>query len=728
MIMLTKAADQDISSIWSEEKLADELKRYFGYNTFRPYQKEIIQALLRREDVLAILPTGAGKSLCYQLPALLQTGTAIVISPLISLMQDQVVSLYKNGIAAAFLNSSLSYRDIQNVLQEMSDYKLLYVAPERLTDPQFLERLKETAISFFVIDEAHCISQWGHSFRIEYRKLSILKQHFPRCPVIALTATATPDVERDIQIQLAMQNPRIIKGSFDRPNLTIKLQPKHQPEKQLQVFLEQQVNCSGIIYAATRKGVENTFNQLQQAGYAVGRYHAGLSEQERSTSQHAFLHDQVTLMVATVAFGMGIHKPDIRFIVHLDMPRSIEQYYQEIGRAGRDGLPAECLLLYGIQDFIIYNTFLEDIEDPVIRKQMKAKTDSMYRLCTSLKCRRYELLRYFGEIFSQEVCGACDNCLEDAEQIDGTVIAQQILSCVYRLKQNVGIRMVTDVLRGSKSQGLLQRGYDQVSTYGLLKELSEQEVRYYIESLLHLGLLKLTEGEYPVLKWTVASAAVVNRQQGVYFKKRTFKAPKEGRELQKRRETSTSLHYDEKLFESLRQLRLQIAREEGVPPYVVFSDRALQEMAVYFPKTQAEFCKINGVGPIKWVKYGEKFLEAVCAHTGQKPILEREPIAAPLQRQHSQEETVSLYQQGHTIEQMIQIRQLAKSTILTHLAEAIQRGVDLDLSPLITFEKQSAIKIAIKEVGAERLAPIKEKLPPEFTYDEIRLVAAYYRR
>jgi ATP-dependent DNA helicase RecQ len=710
-----------------QERLEEELKRYFGYNTFRAYQKEIIQALLRQEDVLAILPTGAGKSLCYQLPALLQSGTAIVVSPLISLMQDQVVSLYKNGISAAFLNSSLFYQDIQSVLQHMSDYKLLYVAPERLADPQFIERLKETTISFFVIDEAHCISQWGHSFRVEYRKLSILKQHFPHCPIIALTATATPDVEKDIQAQLAMSHPTVIKGSFDRPNLTIRLHPKIQVNKQLLAFLEQQGNKPGIIYAATRKGVESTFEQLQQAGYAVGRYHAGLSEQERAISQHAFLHDQVTIMVATVAFGMGIHKPDIRFIVHLDMPRTIEQYYQEIGRAGRDGLPAECLMLYGIQDFIIYKSFLEDLEDPEIRKQIKAKTESMYRLCTSLKCRRKELLRYFGEHSLQETCGACDNCLEEDEQVEGTIIAQKILSCVYRLKQNVGIRLVTDVLRGSKNQNVLSRRYDQVSTYGLLHEMSEQEVRYYIECLLHLGLLKLTEGEYPVLKWTEHSPAIVNGQQTVFFKKRDFKAKKEEKERMKSKETVT-LHYDEALFETLRQLRLHIAREEEVPPYVVFSDRALQEMAVYFPQTQQEFATINGVGPIKWLKYGEKFLEVIRSHGGARERPEREQTAMPVQRRHSLEETVTLYQQGYRLEQIMQARQLAKSTILTHLAEAIQQGIDLDLSPLVSLEKQATIRGVIAEVGAERLAPIKESLPPDFTYDDIRLVASFFRR
>lgn len=710
------------------ECLEDKLKQYFGYNTFRAYQKEIIEALLRQEDVLAILPTGAGKSLCYQLPALLLPGTALVISPLISLMQDQVVSLYKNDIAAAFLNSSLYHQDMQAVLENLGDYKLLYVAPERFADPSFIDRLKQIPLSFFVIDEAHCISQWGHSFRGEYRKLAILKEHFPSCPVIALTATATQDVEKDIQMQLAMRNPTVIKGSFDRPNLTVRLHPKAKVEKQLQEFLEQQKQWPGIIYAATRKGVENTFVQLQQAGYNVGRYHAGLSDQERSASQHAFLHDQVNLMVATVAFGMGVHKPDIRFVLHLDMPRSIEQYYQEVGRAGRDGLPAECLMFYGMQDFIVYKSFLEDIEDAVVRQQMKMKTERMYRLCTSAKCRRYELLRYFGEHFSQTNCGACDNCLEEAEQIDGTIIAQKILSCVYRLRQGVGIRMVIDVLRGSKNQNVLSRGHERLSTYGLLAELPDQEVRYYIESLLHLELLVLTEGEYPILKWTNQSRAVIDGQQTVFFKKRLFKAVKEEKERFRSRET-VSLQYDQKLFEQLRQLRLEIARKEEVPPFVVFSDRALQEMAVYFPQTQEEFSKINGVGPIKWVKYGVQFLEAIRAHGGQRPAtVAVELIAQPLQRRQSTAETIKLYREGHSIDQIMQLRQLARSTILTHLTEAIQNGEDLDLAPLVSPDKQTAIQAVIAEVGSERLNPIKEKLADNYTYDEIRLVAAYFRR
>lgn len=718
----------------TDQVLEDELKRYFGYNTFRPLQLDIIRALLAKNDVLAILPTGAGKSLCYQLPAMLSPGLAIVVSPLISLMQDQVVSLYKNGISAAFVNSSLPAYEIRDVLQNLSSYKLLYIAPERLVDPDFIEHLKNAAVSFFVIDEAHCISQWGHSFRVEYRKLALLKELFPECPVIALTATATPEVEKDIQTQLAMKKPVVVKGSFDRPNLMIRIQSKYKPEDQLLAFLKEHEKQSGIIYSSTRKGVDSTFALLQDAGFVVGRYHAGMTEQERSSAQNAFLHDQTTLMVATVAFGMGIHKPDVRFIVHLDMPRTIEQYYQEIGRAGRDGLAAECLMLYGAQDLIIYKSFLEQLDDPIVKQQTRLKTDSMYRLCTSFKCRRLELLRYFGESYFKVPCGACDNCLAEYDQIDGTVITQKILSCVFRLNQNVGLRMLTDVLRGSKATALIQRGYDSLSTYGLLCDMSEQEVRYYIEALIHLDLLMLTDGEYPVVKWTTKSQAAVKGQEPILFKKKIFKAPKEERETFKKKQLA-ELDYDESLFQALRDLRMQTAREESVPPFVVFSDRALQEMAAHLPLTQEEFGRINGVGPIKWLKYGEKFLTLLKPYAlvrskappSVQPLVKK--ASAPATgRKDSRRETVALYSQGRSIEEIMEDRQYSRGTIIQHLAEAIEEGIDLDLTGMISAQKQAAIKHAISEVGPERLAPIKEKLPPEYTYDEIRLVAAFMRR
>ncbi|MBA3722000.1 MAG: DNA helicase RecQ [Parachlamydiaceae bacterium] len=703
--------------------LEEKLKEYFGYNTFRSNQIEIIEAVLSRNDVLTILPTGAGKSLCYQLPAMMLPGTAVVISPLISLMQDQVVSLFKNGISAAFLNSSLHPHDIQNVLNNLSDYKLLYVAPERFADPTFLQKLKDVNVSLFVIDEAHCISQWGHSFRNEYRKLSLLRENFPKTPIIALTATATPEVEKDIIQQLAMKDPIHIKGSFDRPNLTIRVNQKISPDKQIIAFIDTQKDKSGIIYAATRKSVDATFLQLQQAGMSVGRYHAGMSDQERSASQNAFLHDNVQIMVATVAFGMGIHKPDIRFIVHLDMPKTIEQYYQEIGRGGRDGLPAECLMLYGAQDIIIYNTFLDNIEDPIIRRLTKSKTEKMYSLCTSQRCRRIELLSYFGERYHSNECMACDNCVDDVEMIDGTVVAQKILSCVFRLKQNFGIRTVIDVLRGSKSQAILDRGHDQLSTYGILAEATEKEVRYYIESLIHMKILTLTEGEYPVLKWTETSKEVIEGTKLIEFKKKIFK------EVKVKETSSVFINFDQSVFNALRAMRTEIAQEEKVPPYVVFSDRSLQEMSVYFPKNQHEFTRINGVGPIKWNKYGERFINKIRELAGDRPSLVSEKaITSPLNRVNSTEETVILFRSGHTIDEIASKRQLVKSTVLTHIDEAIQAGATLDISALVTRDKRDKIEKAIAEVGAEKLTPIKQILPEDITYDEIRLVAAFHRR
>lgn len=702
------------------DQLETKLKEHFGYNTFRAYQKEIITAILDQKDVLAILPTGAGKSLCYQLPAMITPGTAIVISPLISLMQDQVVSLFKNGISAAFLNSSLPYQDMQEVLNNLGEYKLLYVAPERFADPDFIQRLKAIVVSFFIIDEAHCISQWGHSFRPEYRKLSILKETFPCCPIMALTATATPEVEKDIKAQLLMKQPAVMKGSFDRPNLTIRINQRVEGEKQLLEFLQARHQISGIIYAATRKGVDQTYQQLSEGGFNVGRYHAGMTDQERALSQQAFLHDQVMWMVATVAFGMGIHKPDVRFIVHLNMPKTIEQYYQEIGRAGRDGLPAECLMLYGPQDVIIYRSFLEQMEDDAIQKQMRTKIERMYRLCTSVKCRRQGLLLYFGEKCACDDCQRCDNCLDDVEMIDGTLLAQKILSCIFRLNQNVGIKTTIDVLRGSKNQTVLSRRYDQLSTYALLADLSEQEVRYYIESLIHMGYLSLTEGEYPVLKWTSLANEIIKTKGTIQFRKKIFKETKAKKEQ--------ILHYDEIFFQQLKELRKEIAQQEHVPPFVVFSDRSLQEMATYFPTTQQAFIKINGVGPIKWVKYGQLFLQAIQAYQEGKPIAHSEQIKSPLERTSSLEQTEKLFLEGLKIEEIAQKRTLTRGTIFTHLVELIQNGKQLDISCLVSKEKQQAIEKVIEETGAQRLAPIKEKLPAEFTYDEIRLVAAFHRR
>ncbi len=587
------------------------LKEYFGFNSFRPYQKEIVSNLMAGRDVVALLPTGSGKSLCYQLPALMLPGTTIVISPTISLMQDQVAGLQKNNIRVATINSSMDYAAINSILQNLADYKLLYVAPERFPAENFMAALKLANISLFVVDEAHCISEWGHSFREEYRKLSYLKENFPTVPVIAVTATATQKVAQDIVAQLHLKDHLLIRSSFDRANLTIRIHERVDKNTQVLDFLKTHDGESGIIYVSTRKKTDELHEFLAKKGFNIAKYHAGLSAQERKNAHTQFINDNIKLIVATIAFGMGIDKPDVRFVLHLNMPRNIEQYYQEIGRAGRDGLPSECLMLYSPEDLVLYKRFMNDYEEQAVRLQMTRKIDQMFSLCNSIVCRRAEILSYFDETYPASNCQNCDNCMDEVEKVDGTIIAQKILSCVFRLRQQFGLNYVIDVLLGSKKQDVLYRGHDQLSTYNILTEESRSDLKHYIFSLISAGYLEVTEGEYPLLLLTPTSVKILQEGQQIQFKKKTI------RKKLKTKEATQKLIGNLEIFETLRKLRLELARAESVPPFKVFSDKTLIEMSSHLPRTVEDFLEINGVGQVKANKYAKIFLESISKFNGK---------------------------------------------------------------------------------------------------------------
>ncbi|MEA1990253.1 MAG: DNA helicase RecQ [Pseudomonadota bacterium] len=590
------------------------LQTVYGYDSFRSQQEEIINDVISGQDCFVLMPTGGGKSLCYQIPALIRPGTAIVVSPLIALMQDQVSALQTNGVSAAYYNSSLDAQSAEQVLSQLhsGQLDLLYVSPERLLNQSFIQRLQSLPIALFAIDEAHCISQWGHDFRPEYRQMGALREWFSRVPFIALTATADRATRQDIIDKLQFHQPKIHVSSFDRPNIRYRVLEKSQPMKQLLTFLESHPNSSGIVYALSRKRVEEVAEKLKDEGLNAKAYHAGLPAEIRHTVHQQFIRDEVDIVVATVAFGMGIDKPNVRFVVHYDLPKNIEGYYQETGRAGRDGLASEALLLFGMQDVATAKHFVENVTDEEQRRLENFKLSSMVDFAEAQTCRRNVLLNYFSEP-SHKPCGNCDICLDPPTLFDGKEAAQKALSCIYRIDQSFGAKQVIDVLRGMDNERIRNLNHNQLSTYGVGKEYSAQEWSSILRQLIHLGYIYQDIQNYSVLKLTELSGDVLKGKTEIQLAFPKKSASKVTRPGKKSSSKETLLDKDRDCFEELRALRKEIAESEDKPAYQIFGDATLVEMSQKRPTTDAELLAISGVGEKKLENYGFEFLAALRA-------------------------------------------------------------------------------------------------------------------
>jgi len=603
---------------------ASALKKHFGYDAFRPLQEEIIADALAGRDVFALMPTGGGKSLCFQLPALLRDGLTIVVSPLISLMKDQVDALQTSGVAATFLNSALGANEARTRWRGLhrGEHRLLYVAPERLMVESFLEKAKQWNVSLIAIDEAHCISEWGHDFRPEYRELAKLREHFPNTPIMALTATATERVRKDILKQLQLRDARCYVASFNRPNLTYRVVPKTDPYEQVLTFIRGRPNESGIVYCASRKTADSLAKKLRADGINAQPYHAGLEATERAQHQEMFLRDDVRVITATIAFGMGINKPNVRFVVHHDLPKNIESYYQETGRAGRDGLPGDCVLLFSASDVVKQRKFIEEkseAEQRIAHEQLRA----MITYAETRECRRATLLKYFGEELSPPACDGCDNCLTPRETFDGTVYAQKFLSCVHRIytkhRFGFGLNHVVEVLTGGDTEAIRQRSHDQLSTFGIGRDVSRGKWQAIGRELLRLGLVAAAPGKFATLQLTEAGLDALRERRTI-----TLTIPFEVETGKRKKQRTGEIECDELLFEKLRLLRRTLADERGVPAYVVFSDVALRKMARAYPTTPAEFERIPGVGQQKLRDFAEPFTATIAEYVATRTPALRE--------------------------------------------------------------------------------------------------------
>ena len=707
------------------------LKQYFGFRAFRPLQEEIIRDALAGRDVVALLPTGGGKSLCFQLPAVVREGLTVVVSPLIALMKDQVDALDAAGVPATFINSSLDGDEVRRRLVAAGEgrFRLLYVAPERLMMPAFLSALRGFDVGAVAVDEAHCISEWGHDFRPEYRRLAELRDLLPGVPIMALSATATERVRVDIAVSLRLRDPRCYVASFDRPNLLYRVEAKGDATDQILALLQRRRDESGIVYAQTRAAVERLAERLREAGVSAAAYHAGMEAPDRSRTQEAFKRDEVRVVCATVAFGMGIDKPNVRFVVHHDLPKDLESYYQETGRAGRDGLPSECLLLFRSADAVKHVHFIEEKPDPDERARARAKLDQVVRFAESGECRRAAVLAYFGEARDGGPCGACDNCLSPRERYDGTVAAQKLLSCVLRIRQksgfSVGLAHVAAVLVGADTEKIRRLDHTALSTYGIGKEHARAEWQIIGRELCRLGLLRQTEDRFSTLEVTPAGREALSKRAPVTLTRSAAPSPAPAA-------GPRALAGDEALLDALRRLRKRLADARDVPAFVIFGDVALRQMAREYPVDARAFRRINGVGEKKLAELGPAFMGAIAEHVAAHGQQRWDAVvAAPTPAKarakplnDTGRETLRLCRVGADVAAIAAARELTTSTIWGHLAAAVEAGEVVEVDRLASPEMRRKVAEAFAELGMENLAGVVERLGDGFGYGVVRLCRA----